>query len=109
MAVETQIVREAPEIEAYKIGLLESAKKLADQPITVPIQQVAEMSGLQDQAIAAADPGSGGIGGGTPAAHAPGGADANTGGGGGAGRNSSSPLAGSAGGKGIVVIRYKFQ
>ncbi len=53
--------------------------------------------------------GSGGIGGGTPAAHAPGGADANTGGGGGAGRNSGSPLAGAAGGKGIVVIRYKFQ
>jgi hypothetical protein len=63
MAVETQIVREAPEIEAYKIGLLESAKKLADQPITVPIQQVAEMSGLQTQAIADASPATGGIGG----------------------------------------------
>jgi len=63
MATETQIVREAPEIEAYKIGLLESAKKLADQPITLPVQQVAQMSGLQDQAIAAADPASGGIGG----------------------------------------------
>ena len=63
MATETQIVREAPEIEAYKIGLLESAKKLADEPITLPIQQVAQMSGLQTQAISAADPGSGGIGG----------------------------------------------
>jgi len=63
MAVETQIVREAPEIEAYKIGLLESAKKLADQPITVPIQQVAQMSGLQTQAIADASPAAGGIGG----------------------------------------------
>ena len=33
MATETQQVvqREAPEIEAYKLGLLESAKKLADQ------------------------------------------------------------------------------
>ncbi len=34
MAVETteQIVREAPEIEAIKVGLLESAKQLADKP-----------------------------------------------------------------------------
>ena len=57
--------------------------------------------------------GAGGIGGGTPAAHAPGGATANTGGGGGGGRNSGIPgtpdLGGAAGGKGIVVIRYKFQ
>lgn len=65
MATETQIqiVREDPAIEAYKLGLLESAKKLADQPITLPIQQVAQMSGLQDQAITAASPASGGIGG----------------------------------------------
>ena len=60
---EIQIIKEDPKIAAYKIGLLESAKKLADQPITVPIQQIAEMSGLQTQAIAAADPASGGIGG----------------------------------------------
>ena len=35
MAVETtqQIVREAPEVEAYKLGLLESAKELADQRV----------------------------------------------------------------------------
>lgn len=63
MAVETSIVREAPEIEAYKIGLLESAKKLADQPITVPIQQIAGMSGLQTDALTAAAPATGGIGG----------------------------------------------
>ncbi len=63
MATQTEIVREAPEIEAYKLGLLESAKKLADQPITLPIQQVAEMSGLQQQAIGAASPATGGIGG----------------------------------------------
>ena len=36
-----QIVREAPEVEAYKLGLLESAKKLADQGVTLPKQQVA--------------------------------------------------------------------
>jgi hypothetical protein len=58
-----QIVREAPEIEAYKLGLLESAKKLADQPITLPTYQVAEMSGLQEQAIQQASPATGGIGG----------------------------------------------
>jgi hypothetical protein len=62
MATQTEIVREAPEIEAYKLGLLKSAKQLADQPITLPTQQVAEMSGLQQQAAAAADPGVGGIG-----------------------------------------------
>ena len=65
MAVETQqvIQREAPEVEAYKLGLLESAKKLADQRITVPKQVVAGMSGLQDTARAAASAASGGIGG----------------------------------------------
>ena len=46
-----QIVREAPEVEAYKLGLLESAKKLADQGITLPKQQVAGMSGLQQEAF----------------------------------------------------------
>ena len=46
MATDTQIqiVREDPAIEAYKLGLLESAKKLSDQPITLPEQQIAEMS-----------------------------------------------------------------
>ena len=65
MATETQvqIVREDPAIEAYKLGLLESAKKLADQPMTLPTQQVAGMSGLQQQALSAASPASGGIGG----------------------------------------------
>ena len=58
-----QIIREAPEIEAYKLGLLESAKKLADQPITLPTYQVAGMSGLQQQAIQQASPATGGIGG----------------------------------------------
>ena len=53
MATETQIqiVREAPEIEAYKTGLLKSAKALADKPIRLPQQQVAAMSGLQQAAI----------------------------------------------------------
>ena len=52
-----QIVREAPEVEAYKLGLLESAKKLADQGITLPKQQVAGMSGLQQEAFQQAQAG----------------------------------------------------
>ena len=63
MATETQIIREAPEVEAYKLGLLEDAKKLADQEINIPVQSIADMSGLQTDAIAAASPASGGIGG----------------------------------------------
>jgi hypothetical protein len=62
MALETseQIVREAPEIEAYKLGLLQSAKQLADQGIEIPPQMVAEMSGLQIKATELAEAGIGG-------------------------------------------------
>ncbi len=65
MALETtqQIVREAPEVEAYKLGLMGSAKDLADTPIDLPTFQVADMSGLQTSAIDAASPAEGGIGG----------------------------------------------
>ena len=63
MATTTEIVREAPEIEAYKLGLLKSAKNLADQPITLPIQQIAAQSGLQQRA---ADLAAAGIGSFTP-------------------------------------------
>jgi len=61
MATETVIqqVGEAPEIEAYRIGLLESAKKLADQGITLPTQQVAGLTGLQDAARKQAEAGLG--------------------------------------------------
>ena len=45
------------EVEAYKLGLLESAKKLADQGITLPKQQVAGMSGLQQEAFQQAQAG----------------------------------------------------
>lgn len=55
-----QIVREAPDIEAYKIGLLKSAKALADKPVSLPKQQVAAMSGLQEEAINRATAGIGG-------------------------------------------------
>ena len=50
---ETQVViqREDPEIEAYRLGLLKSAKALADQDITLPTYQVAGLSGLQQAAL----------------------------------------------------------
>ena len=65
MATETtqMIQREAPEVEAYKLGLMGSAKELVDTPIDLPTFQVADMSGLQTSAIDAASPTEGGIGG----------------------------------------------
>ena len=45
------ITREAPEIEARKLGLLDTAKALADQPIVLPEQQVAALTPQQLQAI----------------------------------------------------------
>jgi hypothetical protein len=58
--VTEQIVREAPEIEAYKLGLLQSAKELADQPINLPGQQIADQSFLQQEAARLAQQGIGG-------------------------------------------------
>jgi hypothetical protein len=55
-----QIVREAPEIEAYKLGLLRSAKDLADRGVQIPPQLVAQLSGLQQSAIGLAERGIGG-------------------------------------------------
>ena len=49
--IQEQIVREAPEIEAIKLGLLQSGKKLADIPIQLPIQQVAGFAPLQQQSF----------------------------------------------------------
>ena len=62
MATDTsvQIVREAPEIEAYKLALLEQAKKLAEQPINLPQYQVAGFGDLQQEAFDLADAGIGG-------------------------------------------------
>ena len=61
MATETVIqqVGETPEIEAYRIGLLESAKSLADQGMTLPPQQLAELTGLQQAARQQAEAGLG--------------------------------------------------
>jgi len=47
-----QIVREAPDIEAYKLGLLQSAKNLVDTPVNIPSQQIAGMSQMQQDALA---------------------------------------------------------
>ena len=57
-----QIIREAPEIEALKLGLLESGKSLADIPIQLPEQKIADFSALQQLAIDRAQA-EGGIGG----------------------------------------------
>ena len=60
--IQEQIIRESPEIEAIKLGLLGSAKDLANIPIQLPQQQVAEFSPLQQAAFTAASQ-PGGIGG----------------------------------------------
>ena len=46
-----QIVREAPEIEAYKLGLLESARSLSQQPMMLPATEAAGLSPTEIQAI----------------------------------------------------------
>ena len=62
--VTEQIVREAPDIEAIKLGLLQSGRDLANIPLQnqIPQQQVAGLSALERQAIAGAGT-AGGIGG----------------------------------------------
>ena len=47
--IQEQIIREAPEIEAIKLGLLESAKKTADIPVNLPEYEVAGLSDIQQQ------------------------------------------------------------
>ena len=48
MATETIIQQtgETPEIEAYRIGLLKSAKELADKGITLHQSKIADFTGL---------------------------------------------------------------
>jgi len=54
-----QTVRESPEIEAYRIGLLDSAKDLADQEIDLPTLDIADMTDLQLAALAQSEEGLG--------------------------------------------------
>jgi len=56
------IQREAPEIEALRLGLIRSGKDLADISLQLPRQQIAGLSGLERQAIEGAGV-AGGIGG----------------------------------------------
>lgn len=63
--VTEQIVREAPEIEAIKLALLQDAQTLADQPITfgpegqIPDYSVADFTDLQTTAVTDAEAGIG--------------------------------------------------
>lgn len=50
MATETQIVREAPEIEAYKLGLLKESQRLYGQPLSLPAVEAAGLSATTRQA-----------------------------------------------------------
>lgn len=65
--ISEQIVREAPEIEAIKLGLLEGAKDIADVPIDFTtedaIRRVAALDPLTTAAYGAVTPETGGIGG----------------------------------------------
>lgn len=51
MATQTMIQREAPDIEAQKLGLMKSAKDLADKPLTLPAYQTAGITQLQQDAL----------------------------------------------------------
>ena len=45
------VVKESPEIEAYKLGLLKSGKDLASKDLDLPDQQIAALSALEQQAV----------------------------------------------------------
>ena len=49
---QTQYVREAPEIEARKLGLMDTASQLAGNALTIPTQQVSPFNATQNQAFA---------------------------------------------------------
>jgi len=57
--IQEQIVREAPEIEAYKLGLLQLAKERANVPVNLPAYQIAGLSPEQQQAVRMAQEGIG--------------------------------------------------
>lgn len=49
--VQTSIIREAPGIEERKIGLMDISRALAEQPITIPGQQIAPLSTLEQRGV----------------------------------------------------------
>lgn len=57
--IQEQIVRESPDIEAFKLGLMESAQGLASQPIPLPAYQVAGLTPEQQGLIQRAQTGVG--------------------------------------------------
>jgi hypothetical protein len=54
-----QITREAPEIEAYRLGLLDLAKKQAETPVNLPTLRAAELTPQQISALQMAGQGIG--------------------------------------------------
>jgi hypothetical protein len=54
-------VREAPGIEERKLGLMDISRALAEQPVNIPVQQIAPLSSLEQQGTALA--GQTGVGG----------------------------------------------
>lgn len=52
--VQQQIMSESPAIEAYKLGLLQSAKGLADIPVDIPERTFVGPTGLQNTALTTA-------------------------------------------------------
>jgi hypothetical protein len=57
--IQEQVVRESPELEARKLGLIDLSKTLIENPINLPTAQVAEMSPQQIEAIRMAGQGVG--------------------------------------------------
>jgi hypothetical protein len=51
VTTQTQYVREAPEIEARKLGLMDTARQLAETGLTIPTQDVAPFSQRQEDAF----------------------------------------------------------
>jgi len=49
--IQEQIVREAPDIEAYKLGLLKLAKERSEIPVDLPALKMAEMTPQQIRAL----------------------------------------------------------
>ena len=47
----TQFTREAPQIEARKLQLMDTASGFAQDPVTIPGQQVSNFTGLQNEAM----------------------------------------------------------
>jgi hypothetical protein len=47
-------VREAPGIEERKLGLMDISRALAEQPVTIPVQQISPLTGLEQQGTALA-------------------------------------------------------